>query len=838
MKLRDEIFRLLKEDVCTLVFPTENSARYYLSEYVREEKVSIPSSRAIAYDDFAKLFAPRHDNLKPANKYHRLSFISSMLESGNSGLTYLYSDSLSSNSQRFIPFLSKILPSLEENSVESRIVNDRLFRDLQILKSRYSDFLSSHSLFEPGWEKHSVKNNKDTVIDHVLVGFDAEIPMQRLLEELEDRKGIRILSNPGNADIEYEKFDSEEAELEMLFSRLSALKREGTAYQDIILSTPEVERLAHILERKSLEYDIPLVFMKSLKLSETVPGRFLFSIKRCFDEKLSFHSLENLLLNTSFPYLDMERNRSLISFMIDMNVERGCVSYKKNDELFRKLSKAHSPLLDFYKTLKGAIISICTSDNGQALITSLHALSSLLFGKEEFKASRDEDVDVYSFILNELSQLARVIKESGLKVSNLFATFMKEAENIVYVSQKKEEGIPVYSYGQDYLMDSKYHFIFAINDSSYRREEKALSFLDDHEIENRKSYAVTDALISYYESISENVFITGSDVTNDGPAETPTYFVLKDRVKKAFASEKIVGGGLERSLCIANRTGLGASGCDIASDDGNGYRKIDISTYHFSYSAISRYAKCPYRAFLEYELVPDNSDDEEYLDVFEPSKQDDAKIGSFLHIVIQAFMEKHFNTLISAENIEAYNQEIEEILDEKLENEYSFDEYTKRSIKGKYLSALQGAVQFLLIPKKTRSIAVGPFRPKANELKLSDDTFSGFVDTVIEDAEGRVYLIDYKKGKAPATYQLILYSMLYEKNNIDNVEDAVFYSMSDSEYKGFDDEKWIEQKAQLDLDYSKTREGYLEGIWKATPGKENCSYCKERSICRRRYNLR
>ncbi|MCR5731819.1 MAG: PD-(D/E)XK nuclease family protein [Sphaerochaetaceae bacterium] len=837
MTLREEIFRLLTDEKCTLVFPTENSARYYLSEYVREKKCSVLASRAISFDDFAAIFAPRHEKLRPANKYHRLSFISSMLESGKSGLSYLYSDSLVSYSQRFVPFLSRILPALDEGGVEGHITNKHLFLDLQILKSRYSDFLSEHSLFEPGWEKHSVKNNRDTVIDHVLVGFDAEIPMQRLFEELEDKSGIRVLDIPASASTVYEKFDSEEAELELLFSRLIDLKKKNIAFQDIILSTPELDRLDPLLERKSLEYDIPLVFMKSLKIKESVPGRFLFAIERCYNEKLSFRSLENLLLNSAFPYLDMEKNRSLISFMIQSNIQRGSINYKGDDELFTKLSRAHNPLLEFYKALKGGLIAVCTASEGQSLISSLHALSSLLFGPDEFKAGEVIDMEVYSFVINELSQFSRVISESGLKVSNLFATFMSEAENISYVSQEKDEGIPVYSYGQDYLMDVKYRFVFGINDKSYRREEKSLSFLLDHEIENRKCYSATDSLISYYQSVSENTFITGSEMTNEGPEETPTYFVLNDKIVKGHAPEKLVGKGLENSLEEAKLTSLANSGCDIASSDEKGYRKIDTSNYHFSYSAISKYAKCPYRAFLEYDLVPDNSDDENP-DVFEPSKQDDAAIGTFLHEVIQAFMANHFNELLTIEHIEDYNSEIEGLLVNLLEDNRVFDDFTKRSIKGKYLASLQGVVLFLLVPKKLRGKAVGSFRPKSNELPLCDGTFTGYVDTVIEDADGRVYLLDYKKGSAPATYQLILYSHLYEKENIDDVENAFFYSMKDAEFKGFSSDKWAEEEEKLQLDYQSTRDGYEEGAWKATPGKENCSYCKERSICRRRYNLR
>ena len=52
MTFRDEIFSLLDDDSLTLVFPTENASRYWLSSYARERGCSILASRAIAFDLF------------------------------------------------------------------------------------------------------------------------------------------------------------------------------------------------------------------------------------------------------------------------------------------------------------------------------------------------------------------------------------------------------------------------------------------------------------------------------------------------------------------------------------------------------------------------------------------------------------------------------------------------------------------------------------------------------------------------------------------------------------------------------------------------------------------
>ena len=45
------------------------------------------------------------------------------------------------------------------------------------------------------------------------------------------------------------------------------------------------------------------------------------------------------------------------------------------------------------------------------------------------------------------------------------------------------------------------------------------------------------------------------------------------------------------------------------------------------------------------------------------------------------------------------------------------------------------------------------------------------------------------------------------------------------------------QEEKLDHDIESLRTGYSAGDWKATPSKDSCERCEERSICRRRFNL-
>ncbi|MBR4120443.1 MAG: hypothetical protein IKT95_01665, partial [Spirochaetales bacterium] len=532
MTFKDEIFSLLDDDSLTLVFPTENAARYWLSSYVRERRCSILASRAIAFDRFREMFSPS-DERRPADKYHRLAFTSSFLESRNTGMHYLYSDDCSSYFHRFVPFLMSILPSLAETD-SVKLENGKLINDLQILKSAYGAFLEQHGLYEPLWEKCSVGNASDFKGSFVLVGYDADIQMRELMEDLGDVENITKFELRCPKKPEYLKFMTSEAELEALFLKLQELKEKGVPTDDIIISTPAMDEFRPFMERKSREYNTPLSFMRSLKLSETIPGRYLFSVRRCIGEGLSFRSLEALLLNSSLPFRDMESNRRLIRFMIDHNHLSGSLDFS-DDQLLKDLSRDardsnDESMLNLYRNLKSALAAVRCSRDGDELIKAIHGLTTLLLGNDEFSASDAETKDVYSFIISKLAEISRTLKQCSLSIGNLFSIFMGDVENLSYVAQEKKSGIRVYEYGQDYLLDVPYHFLVGLNDSNAVVRKKPLNFLEDYEAGNPSGIDVTERLLSYYQTLSPNVFISGSETSYSGSQSSPTFFVKQNAV--------------------------------------------------------------------------------------------------------------------------------------------------------------------------------------------------------------------------------------------------------------------------------------------------------------------
>ena len=838
MDFTERIFGLLDKGETTLVFPTENTARHYLSLYVRNRGTGILAERAVALDSFASLFAPVHRE-KPSNRYHRLAFVSDLLQSSSTGLDYLYKDTFFSFRRRFIPFLSKILPSLRDPQ-NAAIGSERLRRDLVLLKDRYAEYLRKNGLFEPGWEEHSLKYYKGTKLSHVLVGCNADMQMQKFSDELGEVPGLwRLDVEEGHIPdgLFFEQYGTQEAELQALFSRLEKLKNDGVSTADIVISTPE-EGLLPRLRRKALEYDIPLSVMGSPAINETVPGRFLESLSRIINEDFSFQAMENLFLNSSLPFADAGLCRSLVLFMIDNNIRSGSSS-PKGDVLLKALGRAgESDLEQFYKAFRSDLISLHRASERSSVSKALHAVTALLLGPEEFNASASGDRDVYSFIISALSELGDTLDKVSLTMDGMFAVFMDALKDLPYVAQDRRTGIRVYRYGQDNLITVPWHFVIGLTDSNVRTRDAELGFLDDHEVPERRKTDITDALLSSYCTSGENVFISGSATTYEGSAGSPIFFISRNRVKKMDEGQDAGYTGLAdlRSHEQAEKTSLSPSSGDFARG-AKGFA-VDPATVRLSYSSISSHASCPYMAYARYFVL----DNPKPRDNFEPALQDDAQIGDFLHKVIQAFMRSYEGQFLSPDKTEEYKNQLEQLFDRMLSDDSRFDFYTKQSIRGSYADSLKAALEILLVPgaKKPRTGYIGSFRPLAQEFSLKKDpAFTGYIDTIVEDTEGKLYLLDYKKGDADPTYQLVLYRRLYlnDPRFGDDVGDCWFYSMNKKGFRGFEQGKWEEKEQDLDTDIGNLRKGYGQGDWTATPSNTSCTSCSERMLCRRRFNL-
>ncbi|MGN0907261.1 MAG: PD-(D/E)XK nuclease family protein [Bullifex sp.] len=819
MTIKQQIFTLLDDDRYIPVFPTETVKRFYLSHYAKERRSAVLADRALAFDDFASRYAPSFKDRTPSNRYIRIFFAHDFLLLRGSELKYIYNPLYSETESRFASSVADILPSLGEME-RTEIKKQELLEDLMLLRKAYGEFLDSNMLFEPGWFTHTV-NEKSSEKTYLLVAYDAEPNMQKFMAETGDVPFIKGFSPEKDERTGYLSFENENAEITYLFDRLSELREKGVNGEDIIISTPDQKRLREHLMKASEERGIPLAFTSSVKLSETVAGRLFAALKGIYDEELSFYSLERLFMDPSFPLGDRETGRSIVMFMAANGLQKG--SFKGADRTEGKLKhrNGYEKEYELYVKLKKSVRRLFSSDE---MLQSLKILFSFLLADDEFESCPEETRDSYGFAIRELYRYTETLSELKVRINNPFSAFVSGLEKINYVSDVRGAGIKVYTYGEDYLLTVPYHFVIGLSDDSYKKKDVSLSFLDDREVVARRTIDVTFPLLSYYRASGENVIISGSDVTYGGNAAVPMAFLEEEEAVKTvkdYERRNEPDMAVLRSMRMSD--GI-ASRHHRRSEEVRDALLIPSHEQCVSYSALSDYGECPFRDYLKRVLlIPAGN-----VDQFEPASVRTQDIGSFLHKAVEKFFTDHKGETLYHRNAESYVSELGKDFDDCLSQSH-FDLYARSFISSSYRDGVTSVMDVFFSGfgdgLYVRDIE-GAFESERDGRK-----FIGRYDLMLENREGRI-LLDFKTGSAEKnakTFQLQFYSLVWSEKTGEEVGKLAYYSFSERNLRSPASEDNMSEAIE------KYIEGTCEGVFTATPGKENCSLCDYRSVCRRRF---
>lgn len=817
--LRDDIFSCLDRNDGILVFPTENSARYYISEYVRTRRCAVLASRVIAFDRFREQFLPQHGNLEAVTPYHRLAFAAAFLEQNSERLKYFYNPAFPESRDRFVSFFTKILPSLEVRRSEF-IRNRSLFADLSLLYDSYCAFLKENGLYEPDYEHCSRERLEGK---YYLVGFDAESQMQLFYEELGRPAELvpLTLSAPWSNPLHI--FDNECAEISTIFDMIEELCGGEVSYDDVILSSPDVQRLRPYLEREASERGIPLDFVTDIPLSDTVPGRYLTLLGTLYREKLSFSSVERFLLCTAFPFTEkvMQLNREIIKAMIENGVLSCGLEF--SGDVMRHLVSAEA--FEQYMMIKSSVISLAEAKDGAAVARAVHRLNTALFDTDEF-GTEAEQRDRFSFILRELDSFSKLVSSLNLTLSSFYQLFLRQLQNTTYNLGAHEKGVKVYRYGQDYLIDVPYHFVFALSAQNTVRQDSELPFLEDYEISERMVVDTTDIVLRYYQSLSEGTYLSSSQETYDGAASAPFVFISEGLTRHEEYRNDESAGMYYRVHSFSRASDTAFSPHSSREDMGRELLLPSAEKPVLSYTQISEYERCPFAEGANVCFALRDTPDS-----FEPSVTDHMEIGNFLHKVMETFLERHVGVPFSTDCEDGYIAELQEVFRSLLADSFWFDQYTKDYIHTAYYGSMAAFIR--AVNKELPS-----FTFEKSEKKLRRDygsyVLKGFADTV-GSSQGDSVIIDYKKGDAKVNakgYQLLIYNRLLGKDS----EKLLYFSFKDGCFRESASGEVIE--AALDAAIEAAASGYAGGVWSYTDERNNCRGCSYRTLCRRRFSVR
>ena len=826
--MKEMLYALLDEESNIVVMPTQRSARALAAGYAHSRRTTIAADRVISFDSFSALFDEEVDpSLVKASPIVRGIFASTFLERKGQRLGYLYNPSFADSRQRFSSFIASILPSLGEGRTFFR--DERLYGDIMTLKKAYADFMATYGFYEPAWRTKSVEAFRgDRSLTWCLSCPKAEVHMLRLLDQLGDVPFIRRIDWPEAEAVKLRLYENERAELAALFDALEELRRKEVALEDIILSTPDLDRLRPHLEIEAARRGIKLSFERELPLLSTKVGGYLCGIRELSQSSFSFVSLSRLLLDTSLPYTDdvMKRNRALIKAMVDAGV-----SSDSGGRLGRSLRDRAAA--QHFSILQSHVRAIMGADDPSALQDALQGLGNRLFGQSQFRGD-EADSRLYSYIMDRYEEFSRLASRLPSRHKGLFSLFLDTIQKLDYVPQEKAPGILVMQYSHDYQIHVPYRFVFGLSEASCRMEEGEYAFLQDYELTQRRSWDVGDALLDAYMASADELWLSGSTTTWDQAAVPPFHLSSRGLVQRMTANADRPPVHSER--LSASRLWLNEGRRmedDLAA--GSLRRARPLPEDGLSYSLVAGYADCPYQSALSLFL---HLRQEEW----SVGEIDYQRVGNAMHSVMEAFLEKHRGRplLSDEESLSSYDSELEELFEDRLDG-LPLSPYSRAYLRSVYLPGIQAFPRELLARYKG-------IIPRDCEVTLCDGGLNGRIDARFQSGDETV-LIDFKSSQPPRRhkYQLLIYKDLLDAQPGEGVyTDGLFYYSFTKTTKAnghfipqaADKEAAYGQRVEMEEDIEATRKGFAEGRWNWAKDRQACALCPFATICRRRYVVR
>ena len=855
------------------VFPTEVAARSFLVDYALKGKhKAILAEQAISFDVFRAQFLPKHAEEQPSNTLIRQMFARTFLETPH-GLSYFINPSFPEANSRFSKYLASLLPQLGQALDEEvlALMSIPMQRDVKILYQEYTSFLSTHTLFEPGYEQPSLQFADEALFSKkYCILFPSLIPgLDSLIKSLGSPSWISLKPVPTSVDtsVKLEVFDNHVEEIRTTLRRIRHLLDEGVPTRDILIGCANPTSMLPSLEQEAWLYDIPLVVRQGKSPLLYPSGRFFSRLKEVYEERFSLESMKALLLDVGFPWRDIETQRTLLAVAVDKAVVQG--SLWGSDQWTEQLR--NTVLITWYKDFKESIVGICSSKSIDELRKKLNHFQDTYFIDTQWTGTQGEDV--YSFCLDAMESIKAAMVSVSIDFHpSVFSFFLEYLDTKLYVPQMHEGGIQVYPWPLTAPLEAEYHFILSLDHAGSRCIEQPLALLPQTvETKDRREEDSTEATLQAAMLGEGSLYLSYHTSSYEGESLPPTYFLERDllldtRKEVLEAADPFVGESQiwrgEKPLSQAtNRqqwwfaqaihTSLSPKRSDFARSpiplawvpllyvESEGKKRI-----HLSPTALDLFVRCPYAWLCKYLFEVDQAE-------YQVLSVDHRLIGSFLHAVYEAFFREI--EYFSPHKMGEYRLLLLSLFDQKLIEFFgeggpnpptrAWIQYEFREQCTQILVAEEGLFSH------TRSIF---FEKK---LSFVDDLFSleGRIDRIIclDPPEGKLYaVIDYKKGKAPFTkikdkvpsYQLPLYRKLVGETLQADVVNASYFSIKDGAYSAI----WDREDASIMEFCDKALEDILQkmastiegGHLEATPSKENCQGCVYRPICRRRFATR
>ena len=841
----EDLYRMVDQDMI-LVFPTEESARAFSVSYVLDRGKGMLASSAIAFDTFASGFYS-NEGTEEASDADKLLFSSYAASRCGGSLRYFASSEHPELRSRLQGSIMRMLDSLPEAHGLSLRSEDAI-HDISLISSLYRRFLSSSGLHDRAF---SVPEVHGTERKYAIVMPSAFPKERKLIEAVSGLPGIIVMDDLPQITSTLSIYRTEKEELRALFISIRKLLDGGVPFSDIIITASDPDRLSPYLASESFLHDIPLRFVSGSSPLESSSGKFFSMLEDIYESSYSLDSLKALFLDPSMPFSQPDTLRHFIYRAVEDAITS---APDPRSDRYMRIPEEHGGRI--YSGLRHLLDTLMTEKHAERIVPLLHAISSLLFIPEEFSLN-DDDADIYSFAMNELSVFlsrASAAASSGFASdSPLFPVFIEYLGRRRYVPRHKKEGIRVYPFGQDAAIPARYRFMVAMNEDECGRMVRDASFLSDYELrERRNEKVITENIIRAYQMMSAELSMSASSETYKGavlplmlperkagevsPDADPWQAECRRSCSSIYPLQR---SSYEKAMMASLKPR--EPGSDVTY---SGKGKPLGHDLRLSFSASDSYEHCPYMHALQYRFSLRE------LRKYTPDTMDHLEIGSRLHSVMERFYkEGGRNPEIRIPVL--FDSEMELWKEGKRLENGTVREMRRSSTRPSPI--LIGYLRSMYLDNLIR-VAVrmneisDPIPGFGLEEKLSrsfpgrDFSIYGIIDRIAETEDGKGILFDYKKGrrfnaeaKERKGLQFYIYRLLAETGAPVYPEKAYFVTLRDaafSEVSLDESDEAIIERLSADAD------GIRRGMWKAVSSDENCQGCQYRGICRRRFSIR
>jgi hypothetical protein len=327
--------------------------------------------------------------------------------------------------------------------------------DLFSLTLRYKEFLETHNLFEPAWEKPPFEDNGKECFIFFPESLSDFSEYEALLEAADH---VRILRLPDITPEEkqYRPFFYTNARSEITEAALyirNLAEHENIPWEDIVVSIPDGGASGDAYEpyvlREFANRNIPAVRRAGKPLGSYPAGQLFTAMQDCYSQGFSFQQVSNLLLNSHLPW----KNRDLIDQLIDFGIRNNCLcSWMENNrqqdvwlDAFNSLAGSRERRAKgYYEALKAAVEKICKAQSFAEILRFYFAFREQFLDITQCSVETDA---VLSRCISELLSLTEIEASfPDLIAPDPYGFFIDHLKDTKYLPQENSSGVSILPY--------------------------------------------------------------------------------------------------------------------------------------------------------------------------------------------------------------------------------------------------------------------------------------------------------------------------------------------------------------------------------------------------------